>query len=148
MKHRHIPYCCADNQQIYDEYYFNQAGNGLPVFMGTKLQRGHGIGNLLSGLFRAATPLLKKGAMALGKRALKTGMKIAGDAIQGKNIKQAAKRHLMDTGTELVTSAFHHIESPEEPQRKRSKPIRVRAPSKKAHRMKRVPVTRKQDIFD
>lgn len=146
MKYRHRPYCCDNNQQLYDEYYLNQAGNGLPVFIGTKVQRGHGIGNLLSGLFRAATPLLKKGAMALGKHALRTGMQIAGDVIEGQNIKQAAKRHFKEAGSDLVSSALQHFESGPLPP-KRSKPIGVPKPHKKGS-FKRRRTKGKLDIFD
>jgi hypothetical protein len=32
-------------------------------------------------------PLLKKGAKTLGREALKTGLNIAGDVVQGRNIK-------------------------------------------------------------
>lgn len=67
------------------DYYVNQAGNGMPVFAGTAMQRGHGIGSILKGLFRVATPLIKTvGRQALrksapflkevGKHALKRGL--------------------------------------------------------------------------
>jgi hypothetical protein len=39
-------------------------------------------------------PLLKKGAKTLGREALKTGLNIAGDVVQGRNIKQAAEARL------------------------------------------------------
>jgi hypothetical protein len=47
--------------------------------------------SIFGGLFKAAMPLLKKGAKTLGREALKTGLNIAGDVVQGRNIKQAAK---------------------------------------------------------
>jgi hypothetical protein len=53
-------------------------------------QRGHGLGSIFGGLFKAAMPLLKKGAETLEREALKTGLNIAGDVIQGRNIKQTA----------------------------------------------------------
>jgi hypothetical protein len=42
--------------------------------------------------------LLKKGAKTLGREALKTGLNIAGDVVQGRNIKQAAQSRLKSTG--------------------------------------------------
>jgi hypothetical protein len=42
-------------------------------------------------------PLLKKGAKTLGREALKTGLNIAGDVVQGRNIKQAAEARLKST---------------------------------------------------
>ena len=38
----------------------------------------------------------------MGKQALKTGMNITRDAMQGQNIKKAAKRHLSQGLKELV----------------------------------------------
>ena len=46
---------------------------------------------------------MKKEAKAVGKQAMKMGMNIAQEAMQGQNIKKAAKRHLSQGLTELVT---------------------------------------------
>jgi hypothetical protein len=51
----------------------------------------HGLGSIFGGLFKAALPLLKKGAKTLGREALKTGLSTAGDVVQGRNIKQRAR---------------------------------------------------------
>ena len=67
------------------DYYVNQAGHGMPVFSGGSMQRGHGIGSILKGLFRVALPLIARvGRQALkkskpilkevGKHALKRGI--------------------------------------------------------------------------
>ena len=48
-------------------------------------------------------PFLKKGAKAVGKQAMKTGMNIAQEIMLGQNIKKTAKRHLSQGLTELVT---------------------------------------------
>ena len=58
--------------KAYENYYLGQAGRGLPVFYGARLQKGHGVGNLLKGLWRHATPLFKDA----GKQALKTGLSV------------------------------------------------------------------------
>ena len=69
----------------FEDYYVNQVGHGLSVYAGSPMQRGHGLGNVLKGLFRIATPLLKSaGKLALkhskpllkevGKQALKRGV--------------------------------------------------------------------------
>ena len=75
----------------YDDYYARQVGGALPYFTGARVQRGHGFGSLFSGLLRTVAPLIKRGAVALGKRALATGAQIAGDVVAGKNVKKAAK---------------------------------------------------------
>jgi hypothetical protein len=52
-------------------------------------------------LSEMSMPLLKKGAKILEREALKTGLNIAGDVVQGRNIKQAAKSRLQSTGENL-----------------------------------------------
>lgn len=68
-------YCC-DNEKFQD-YYVSQAGNGLSGFAGSRYQRGHGLGSFLKGLIKTSAPLLKKGAVSIGKQALKTGLSMA-----------------------------------------------------------------------
>ncbi|XP_003730196.2 uncharacterized protein F54H12.2-like [Strongylocentrotus purpuratus] len=66
------------------------------------MQRGHGLGSLVKGLFRAATPLLKKGAFALGKEAMSTGVNIMQDTLSGQSLKSAAKRNVKRAGKRLA----------------------------------------------
>ena len=80
----------------YNDYYARQAGGALPYFAGAQYQRGHGLGSLFGSLLRSAMPLIKRGAVALGKGALKTGVRIAGGVLSGQNIKTAAKRRVTD----------------------------------------------------
>ena len=68
----------------YDDYYARQVGGALPYFTGARVQRGHGFRSLFSGLLRTVAPLIRRGAVALGKRALTTGAQIAGDVVAGK----------------------------------------------------------------
>jgi hypothetical protein len=56
--------------RAYHEYYLNQAGRGYPVYVGTRYQRGHGLGSIFGSLFKSAVPLLKRGAKTLGREAL------------------------------------------------------------------------------
>ena len=49
-------------------------------------------------------PLIKRGALALGNRALKTGAQIAGDVLSGENIRTAAKRRTNTAGRDLLQS--------------------------------------------
>ena len=53
--------------QGFTDYYLNQVGNGMSIYSGSAKQRGHGIGNILRGLLRVATPLIK----TVGKQALR-----------------------------------------------------------------------------
>jgi hypothetical protein len=74
--------------------------------------RGHVLGSIFGGLFKAAMPLLKKGAKTLGREALKTGLNIAGDVVQGRNIKQAAEARLKSTGQNLFQKAMDTVGPP------------------------------------
>ena len=82
------------------------------MFVGKRYQRGHGLGSISEGLFKAAMPLLKKGAKTLERKALKTGLNIVGDVVQGRNIKQAAKSRLKSTGENLLQKAMDTVGPP------------------------------------
>jgi hypothetical protein len=98
--------------KAYHDYYIHQAGKGYLMFAGRRYQRGHGLGSIFGGLFKAAMPLLKKGAKTLGREALKTGLNIAGDVVQGRNIKPAAEARLKSTGQNLFQKAMYTVGSP------------------------------------
>jgi hypothetical protein len=95
--------------KAYHDYYIHQAGKGYPVFAGRRYQRGYGFGNIFGGLFKAVTPLLKKGTKTLEREVLKTGLNIVGDVVQGRNIKQTAKLRLKSTGESLLQKAMDTI---------------------------------------
>jgi hypothetical protein len=59
---------------------------GYPVFAERRYQRGHGLGSIFGGLFKAAMSLLKKGTKTLEREALKMRLNIAGDVVQGINV--------------------------------------------------------------
>ena len=66
----------------YDDYYARKVGGALPYFTGARVQRGHGFGSLFSGLLRSVAPaLIRRGVVALGKRALTTGAQIVSDVV-------------------------------------------------------------------
>ena len=117
----------------YNDYYARQAGGALPYFAGAQYQRGHGLGSLFGSLLRSAMPLIKRGSVALGKGALKTGVRIAGDVLSGQNIKTAAKRRV----TDAVMSSIRA------PPGKRTTFTAV-----KRRRKKRTSKKRAADIFD
>jgi hypothetical protein len=90
-------FCCDASRAMYEDYYLRQSGNGLPVFQGSRGQRGHGLGSMLSGLFRSAVPMIKRGLATFGKHALKTGLEIAGDVTEGKSFKDSARERIVPT---------------------------------------------------
>ena len=120
-------------QMNYDDYYARQVGGALPYFTGARVQRGHGFGSLFSGLLRTVAPLIKRGAVALGKRALATGAQIAGDVVAGKNVKKAAKRRATTAGRNLMQSLLNTPPPPG----KRVKRIKRTAPRRRVTPTKR-----------
>ena len=130
----------------YNEYYAHQAGGALPYFAGAQYQRSHGLGSLFGGLLRSAMPLIKRGAVALGRGALKTGVRIADDVMSGQSIKKAAKRRVTDAGRNLMRGLL----APGVRPRKRIK----RASAKKGvtsttrRRKRQTSAKREADIFD
>ena len=107
MNERHNP-----DARAYHEYYLNQAGRGYPVYVGTRYQRGHGLGSIFGSLFKSAVPLLKRGAKTLGREALKTGLNLASDVMEGQNVTQAAKSRLKSTGQNLLQKAMDTVGPP------------------------------------
>ncbi len=103
-----VPYRESDSSAYYVDYFRNQRG-GMPVFSGRTVMGGSGIGSVLSGLLRSATPLLKKGAVALGKRALTTGTRAASDVLRGANVKESLKRRSKQTVNDLFGDVAHAL---------------------------------------
>ena len=128
------------------DYYARQAGGALPYFAGAQYQRGHGLDSLFGGLLRSAMPLIKRGAVALGKGALKTGIRIADDVLSGQNIKKAAKRRITDSGRSML----RNLEIPGVRSRKRIKraPAKTGVTTAKRRRTRQTPKKREADIFD
>ena len=125
----------------YDDYYAQQVGGALPYFAGARVQRGHGFGSLFGGLLRSVAPLIKRGALALGNRALKTGAQIAGDILSGENIRTAAKRRTKTAGRDLLQSM---LATPPGKRVKRAAPSRQRRPVKRAAKRRRIA---ESDVF-
>src|SRR5215510_2446592 len=96
-------------------YYLNQAGrghsggyNGIgPVYSTTPLvQRGHGIGSFLSGLFRFVRPILCSGAKVVGRETLRTGGKVLEDISENKfpdvSARDIASKHMGEATQNLI----------------------------------------------
>lgn len=107
-----------------------QAGKGgdFPVFRGSRMQRGYGLGSILSGMFRTAIPFLKSGAKALGKQALKTGVSIGQDVLNGQNLKTAARRR----GLESIRNATGKAEGRSTRKKKTKRPAAKKGIKRKA----------------
>jgi len=65
----------------------------MPVFAGASIQRGHGLGSILGGFFRRLVlPFVKNNAKNVLTNAVKTGMEVADDVLEGRSLKKSAKR--------------------------------------------------------
>ena len=84
---RRKKYCCDASRLAYENYYTNQVGSGMPIYVGSRNQRGHGLGNVLGGLFKSVAPVLKKGLQTVAR----SGLALVGDVLDGKNLKDSAK---------------------------------------------------------
>lgn len=101
-------HCC---NKSFEDYYTNQAGNGLPYYKGVSLQRGSGLGGIFRSMFRMVLPLFKSGAKAVGKQALRTGVDIANDYIQGKDLKNASKQRMKEATKILTDKAADKVKN-------------------------------------
>ena len=95
--------CCP---RLYEDYYNNQVGHGLPVFVGGRSYRGHGLGSLLAGIGRAVVPLLKRGGKALLKEGARTGLQVAQDVVSGQRIGSALQQRTGQAGKRLLDRAL------------------------------------------
>ena len=109
-------FCCDSSRNMYEDYYKRQTGEEIPVFVGRRYQRGHGLGSVLGGLFRRVVPFIKGNAGKIGKQLLRTGMNIVGSVLGGKKIKEATKegvsRGIKRTVEDLDWGSAHpHVRS-------------------------------------
>ena len=65
----------------------------MPVFSGARIQRGHSLWSILGGLFRRVVlPFVKNNDKNVLTNAVKTGMEVADDVLEGRSLKESAKR--------------------------------------------------------
>jgi len=130
------------NPQLYQDYYLNQVGRGLPVYRGYVGQRGGGLGSVLGGLFRSAVPLLKSGGKQLLKHGAKAGLKVLDDVMSGQSIASSAKKRAKESGLNLLKQVVGSGG--------RQSKIKRRSPKTKAHTRPRRARGRRgvEDIFD
>lgn len=133
----------------YVAYYDAQAGGGGVdhVFVGSPHQRGHGIGSFLGGLFRRALPLLQRGARAVGKEALRTGMNILDDV--GTNnvpFKQSLKHRFQESRDNLKRKADEKLEKLMEGGGYKKVARRRKKQSKVGRKQRRTPAKKKKTV--
>ena len=98
----------------YIAYYNYQVGGGgdgvKTVYIGSRFQRGHGIGSFLGGLLRGVLPYLKSGARFLSKEAFKTGINVIDDIEnRGSGFREAVKERSKETIKNLKRRAGEKV---------------------------------------
>ena len=107
------------------------------------------MGSMLSGLFRSAIPMLKRGLATFGKHALKTGLEIAGDVADGTSFKDSAKARFLPTIVPGIKRfAEQEIFSKQSGSGKRRKTRRKVSQRRRRNIVKRRSRKTKKDIFD
>ena len=129
----------------YASYYKTQAGGNGIFFKGAPIQRGHGLGNILGGLFKSALPIFAQGAKVVGKEALRAGVGVAADVLDGQSVKTATKQRARQVAQKTTAKALRALSGNSTPRKKGLKRKAVGASGRKApsKRTKRTP-----DIFD
>ncbi len=132
-------FCCDASRSLYEDYYVKQSGSGLPLFRGARMQRGHGLANILNGLFRRAWPVIQSGAKAFGRQFLRTGLQVANDVADGQTIKESGMKRVPEGIKSFVSSNFFKTQSGSG----------RKTPKRTVKRTIKRPIKRsKKDIFD
>jgi hypothetical protein len=94
------------------DIYIHQAGKGYLVFEGRRYQRGHGLGSIFGGLFKAAMPLLKKGSKTLERKAFKNGIKYCRRYRTRKKYQTGSKITIEINRRKLTPESYGHDRTP------------------------------------
>ena len=152
-------------------YYIHQAGGGgsscsgdggvgpiysVPPFV----QRGHGLGSFLGGLFRSLRPFVFSAGKAIGREALRTGSRILTDMADNPQqlaVKEIISKNLQDTvqnlgsrmtgrGRKRKRRSTSRAKSKKTPKRRTTKK-KTKKPTRKRTVARRNNTSIKRDIF-
>ena len=105
------PYFPGQSGPYYEQYIREQIGEGVQVYGGSTIHRGHGIGSVVSGLVRSTIPMLKSVGRSLGKELLTTGSRIASDLLGGDDVGKSTARHAKAASSRLLDRLDKHVNS-------------------------------------
>jgi len=131
----------------------------MPVFVGRRHQRSHGLAQTIGGLFeRFVMPIVAPVAKYIGKQILgnmaKTGIEVAGDVIGGRNIKETLKDRglagIKRTVAEIVDQSPVDKQRPQKKKKKRlpASLTKTRPPHRRQLQKGGRACSRSSDIFD
>ena len=75
-----------------------QSGSGIPVYSGTIMQRGYGVGGLFRRFASGLSPLLPR----IGKAVASTALGVVSDKIRGVPLSEALKKRGLEAGKKLL----------------------------------------------
>ena len=75
-----------------------QSGSGIPVYSGTIMQRGYGVGGLFRRLASGLLPLLPR----IGKAVASTALGVVSDKMRGVPLSEALKKRRLEAGKKLL----------------------------------------------
>ena len=75
-----------------------QSGRGIPVYSGTIMQRGYGVGGLFRRLASGLLPLLPR----IGKAVASTSLGVVSDKMRGVPLSEALKKCGLEAGKKLL----------------------------------------------
>lgn len=93
------------DQKVIDEYYMQQAGNGLVAYAGPKYQKGNGFS--FSRILQRLKPALKY----IGRYGLRALTNIGQDILEGQNIGESSKKHIKDTTKRIMGDASEYLDN-------------------------------------
>jgi len=95
-----------EDDQVLTRYYLNQLGSGSEIYSGQLFQKGYGVGNWLSGLYRFVVPLMKRAGVAVGRELATSSMNIMEDMNNNVSLKNALKSRGTEAATNLKRKAM------------------------------------------
>lgn len=81
------------SSKYWEDILISQAGGSMDHFMGNEYQRGGGFGSILKNIIKVIAPVAKKSIKALGKQAVRTGVSVARDALEGEDPLKSLEMH-------------------------------------------------------
>ena len=103
---------------MYEDYYVKQSGGAMPVFVGTKRQRGHGIGSMLSGVQKRNVAVSERKRRFVSWKRAEDGRSSVGRCGTGKVVERYGKKRI----PEAIKAAARDIDwqtGSGQPERKR-----------------------------
>src|SRR5271154_944241 len=90
----------------YDDYYMSQAGSGLGTeyFSGPLYQKGSGIGNIFSNIFRRIIPFFSKIGPVIGSQLIRSGANTISDLSRGGVPRDVLKKNLKEGSKNIIHS--------------------------------------------